>query len=93
MALVATPAKAVIAILSSRRPGFSPRHVHMGIWVDEVALGQVSLRVLQFPCQYQSTNASISFTLVSPALYRIILAVDSVVKNAPKDFTVDETYI
>ena len=88
MALVATPAKAVIASLSSRRSGFSPRPVHVGILVDEMALGQSSLRVLPFPSQYQSTNASYSFTLLSPTLYRIIFAVGSVVKNA-----VDEAQI
>jgi hypothetical protein len=80
VALLATTAKAVIASLSSRTPGFSPRPVHVGILVDEVALGQVSLRVRQFPRQFQSTNASCSFTLVSATLCRVILAVGSVVK-------------
>jgi hypothetical protein len=81
VALVATPAKAAIASLSLRRSGFRPRPVHVGILVEEMALGQSSLRVLQFPSQYQSTNSSYSLTLLSPTLYRIILAVDSVVKK------------
>jgi hypothetical protein len=33
-------------------PGFSPSSCHMGFVVDQMALGQVSLRVLfGFPCQ------------------------------------------
>ena len=37
-----------VAGLSPRRPGFDPGSVHVGFVVDNVALGQVFLRVLRF---------------------------------------------
>jgi hypothetical protein len=33
---------------SPQRPGFAPGPVHVGFVVDKVALGQVSVRVIQF---------------------------------------------
>jgi hypothetical protein len=38
----------LIAALSLRRPEYAPRSVHVGFVLDEVALGQVSHRVLRF---------------------------------------------
>jgi hypothetical protein len=38
----------LVAGLSTRRPGFDPRSVHVGFVVDKVALGQVFLRVVGF---------------------------------------------
>jgi hypothetical protein len=40
-----------------RRPGFTPRPIHVGFVVDKVALGQVFLQVLRFP-------TSVSFKLI-----------------------------
>lgn len=37
-----------VAGFSPRRPGLSPRLVHMGFVVEKVAVGQVFLRVLRF---------------------------------------------
>jgi hypothetical protein len=42
--------------LSSRRPGFDFRTVHVGLAVDEVASGHVYLRAPLFPLVYRSTN-------------------------------------
>jgi hypothetical protein len=50
-------AMAQVVSLSPCRSRFSPRSVHVGFLVDRVALGQLSLRVLRFPCQYHSTVA------------------------------------
>jgi hypothetical protein len=41
--------RSLVAGLSPRRPGFALRSIHVGFVVDEVALGQVFLRVLPFP--------------------------------------------
>ena len=38
----------IIASLSSRRPGFDSRPIHVRFVIDRVALGQVFLRTLQF---------------------------------------------
>ena len=38
----------LVAGLSSRRPGFDPKPVHVGFLVDKVAFGQVFPRVLRF---------------------------------------------
>ena len=40
--------KWLFADLSPRRAGFNPRRIHVRFVVDEVALGQVFLRVIQF---------------------------------------------
>jgi hypothetical protein len=45
----------VVPGLSSKRPEFAPRSVHVGFMVDKVALGQVFLQFFVFPCQYHST--------------------------------------
>jgi hypothetical protein len=37
-----------VADLPPRRPGFDPGSVHVGFWVDKVALGQGFPRVLRF---------------------------------------------
>ena len=53
----------IVAGLSLRMLGFSPRSGHLRFMVDRVALGQVyfSPRVfLLFPCQYHSTNTPCS---------------------------------
>jgi hypothetical protein len=39
----------LVAILSLWRPRFTPRSVHVGFTLDKVLLGQVFLRLLQFP--------------------------------------------
>jgi hypothetical protein len=39
--------KRLVAGLSPRRPGITPRSVHVGCVVDKVALGQVFLRVFR----------------------------------------------
>jgi hypothetical protein len=38
----------LVAGLSPLRPGFDPGSVHVGLVVDNVALGQVFVRVLRF---------------------------------------------
>jgi hypothetical protein len=38
----------LVAVLSPRSPGFAPGLIHVGFMVDEVALGEVFLRVLLF---------------------------------------------
>jgi hypothetical protein len=38
----------LVASLEPRRPGFTPRSVHLGFMVDIVALGQILPRVLRF---------------------------------------------
>jgi hypothetical protein len=45
------------------RPGFETGKVQVGYVVDKVARGQVSLRVLVFPCQYHSTVAAYSYII------------------------------
>jgi hypothetical protein len=40
--------KQLLASLSSERPGFNPRSVHVEFAVDEVEIGKVFLQVLQF---------------------------------------------
>jgi hypothetical protein len=51
----------LVARFSPRRTGLDPRPVLERSVVDEVAVGQVFLRVLLiFPCQYHSTNAPYS---------------------------------
>jgi hypothetical protein len=55
-------AQMLAAELSSRRPGFAPGLVHVGFIVDKLALGQVSVRVLRFPCQYHSIMALYIYT-------------------------------
>jgi hypothetical protein len=47
----------LVSGLSSRRDGFAPRSVHVGFVMKKLALGQVFLRFLRFPCQYHSTVA------------------------------------
>jgi hypothetical protein len=51
------------AILSQRRPGFTPWSVRVGFMVDNVALGQDSLRILQFP--------SVNIIPLSIVVYRL----------------------
>jgi hypothetical protein len=46
--------KEFVTDLLPQRPGFDPRLVHVGFVVDEVALGQVFLKV--FPCHCHSTT-------------------------------------
>jgi hypothetical protein len=51
----------LVARFSSQRTGLDPRPVLERSVVDKVASGQVFLRVLlDFPCQYPSTNAPYS---------------------------------
>jgi hypothetical protein len=45
----------LVTSLSPRRPGSTPKLVHVEIVVEKVALGQVFLRVLWFSCHYHST--------------------------------------
>jgi hypothetical protein len=53
--------------LSQRRPGFISRSTHVRLVLQEVVLVRAFLRVTRvFPCQYHSTNAQHSFTLLSP---------------------------
>jgi hypothetical protein len=40
--------RSLVAGLSPRRPGFAPGSIHVGFVVENVALGQVFLRVLRF---------------------------------------------
>jgi hypothetical protein len=46
----------LVAVLSPRSTRFVPGSMHVGFLVEEVTLGQVSHRVLVFPCQYHSTE-------------------------------------
>jgi len=43
----------LVAGLSKRRPGFDPRSVHVRFVLDEVAMGQVFLCILQFSIVYK----------------------------------------
>jgi hypothetical protein len=45
----------LVAGPSPRSPGFTTGSIHVGFVVDKVALGQIFLLVLVFPCQYHST--------------------------------------
>jgi hypothetical protein len=47
----------LVAGHSPRRSGFAPGSIHVGFMVDKIALRQVFLRVLRFPCQCHSTVA------------------------------------
>ena len=51
-------------------PKFSTRAVHLGLVVDKVALGQVSLKSLQLnPVSYHSTNFQYQFSLFYNRFY------------------------
>jgi hypothetical protein len=69
----------LVAGLSPRKPGFAPGSVHVGLVVDKVALGQLFLRVLRFPCQYRSSVAL--HTQISPGKWTIGLLVASVQRH------------
>jgi hypothetical protein len=59
-----------MAQVVSRRPltaearGSVPGQVHVRFVVDKVALGQVFLRVVGFPCRFHSTGAPLIVKLV-----------------------------
>jgi hypothetical protein len=48
----------LVAGLSTRRPGFAPKLVHVGFVMGKVELGQYVLRVVRFSCQYQFSGRS-----------------------------------
>jgi hypothetical protein len=47
--------RGLVAGLSTRRPGFAPKSVHVGFVMDKVELVQYVLRVVRFSCQYHFT--------------------------------------
>jgi len=56
----------LVSGLPVRRPGFNARLVHIGLLIDTVSKGQVSLRVFIFPCQYRSPNTPYSYFVQMP---------------------------
>jgi len=65
----------LVAGLSPRRSWFDPRLVSVGSVVDKVALGQVSVRVLQFLSEYFSFSLSLSFHQNSVLIIIIIIII------------------
>ena len=64
---VAITAQALSCGLSSSRPGFNPRLVHVGIGMDKAALGQVSLPAPVSHCHnHPSTHPSIRLSTHPP---------------------------
>jgi hypothetical protein len=43
--------------LSSQRPRFAPRSVHVGFVMNKLVMGQVFSKIFGSPCQYLSTMA------------------------------------
>ena len=54
----------LVAGLSPDRYEFNPRLIHVGFVVDNVAFGQVPLRLLLLSCQYHPTNALYTCTYI-----------------------------
>ena len=66
-------AQSVIRLPLNRRTGLNPRPVHMTFVEEQVALGQVFIRVLRFSLVDHSTNAPYSFT--QAVIYNVIIKV------------------
>ena len=65
-----------VTILSLQRPRFNPRAVHVESVVVRVAIGQVSLTILQFfPCLLSPHQCSILTAFIYHRYYRIIVTV------------------
>jgi len=61
-----------IAVLTLQRPGLDPQPDYFGFVVEKAALKQVSLQVLRFPCQYNSTTTQyLYFSHLLPILYNL----------------------
>lgn len=67
-----------ITVLSLQQPRFDPRLVHVQTGVDKVVLGQVSLWILRFSCQCNSTNAPY-LTFIYQWHYIMMLATNSII--------------
>jgi len=69
-------AQSVIRLHLNRRTGLNPWPVHMTFVEEQVALGQVFIRVLLYSPVDHSTNTQFSFT--QAVIYKVIIRKDSV---------------